>query len=541
MTHATGSPVYAGQRSKNLFPHITLADNEFIEVGDCKVKILETPGHTLDSVCALVFAKGNENKGMFLFSGDTVQVGKTGLPENYGNKFSISEMATMLLSSWKKKLSALPEQTIILPAHGDDRLWAMELRNEFSSTIADEKINNTCFKLVSDRSAFIARIIRDWQPAKINAEEIARINRQGPALVDQKNWVGRKIMNLDGAVDNPEIFIIDVRSRELYEKSHIHGSLNIPAEGNLEYWTSALVPIASGVILHGSEKELIKACRRLKRVGFEADYLDFNQSFGNTVVTKVSAKQLNQLKQKGSTPLLVDVRFAAEFQKERINDSINVSLPYLSREIEHKLSKNEELVIVSNDSHRVGLAYGCLEKQGFSKLMTLEGGINNWEKMGFPLNRVEKRNIVTKTELSASSKKMGLPERIEAKHLLKMLKDLPENIEIVDIRPSEQIKEYNPLNSAGVDIVELVEGRKFLTGDRALIITDRDGTLALIVAGIFSQRSTRPVKVLVGGVEAIWLAQESGFYRNNTVKNESTSNDMGENDKINNQQKGDAY
>jgi rhodanese-related sulfurtransferase len=136
---------------------------------------------------------------------------------------------------------------------------------------------------------------------------------------------------------------------------------------------------------------------------------------------------------------------------------------------------------------------------------------------------------------------MGLPERIEAKHLLKMLKDLPENIEIVDIRPSEQIKEYNPLNSAGVDIVELVEGRKFLTGDRALIITDRDGTLALIVAGIFSQRSTRPVKVLVGGVEAIWLAQESGFYRNNTVKNESTSNDMGENDKINNQQKGDAY
>ncbi|MEW6712491.1 MAG: rhodanese-like domain-containing protein, partial [Candidatus Riflebacteria bacterium] len=517
MAHATGSPIYVSHLSGDLFPHLAVRDGDKIEVGKSLVKIIETPGHTPDGLCALVSAAKEPEKGHYLFSGDTLFVGSVGRPDLMGGSYSAAELAGMIFDTWNNKLAKLPDSVVILPAHGAGSLCGAHLRDEPSSTIGQERVSNNYLKLADNRSAFISAVIGGLPEAPAYFRENARINREGPEIVDWNNPLGAKVDNIDGLTLNSDVYIIDVRDEKAYSDGHIRGSINIALRGRMENWTGTIVPFKARVILRGSETQVLEASRRLKRVGYNADYLAFDMVFKDIATPMTDPKALYEMMNRKNAPVIVDVRLPNEWLGMRIGEVLNLPLNQLDRLARNRLNPGDEIVAVCNSAFRSSLAVGLLERAGFSKVSSMKGGGEAWVEAGLPTIKVDAAKI-SPSENEVSFTNLGLPEIVSAAEVLRIVKDLPGTVEIIDIRPAEQVSEFNPLQAKAVALAELIESQTWLVGDVPLLITDRDGTVALMAAGIVSQKTRRPIRVLRGGIEAIWRASFEGASGKNPAK-----------------------
>lgn len=508
MSQATGAPIYASHKSGDMFPHIALKDGEEITVGSAILNAIETPGHTPDGLCGLVSSQTNPDSGGFLLSGDTLFVGSVGRPDLMGGTISAAELAGMMFDSWNNKLSKLADTVVVLPAHGAGSLCGAHLSDEPSSTIGQERRSNAYLKFANDRSAFIASILTGLGDAPAYFKENAAMNKNGPEIVDWNNILGEKIDSLEGIENNPGVYVIDVRDADSYAASHIFGSVNIALRGRLETWTGIIVPFHSRVILLGNEEEVLEASKRLKRVGYNADYFAFGKQMGNTTTKMIDPADLFARIKKGTAPVIVDVRLPNEWLGMRIGEVLNIPLNILEKVARSKLNSSEEVVSVCNSAFRSSLAIGLLERNGFKKATSMAGGSEAWIEKGFPVVKI----AASSNEASGATdyRNLGLPERISAEDLLRKIKDLPGSLEIIDIRPAKQVAEYNPLGAKAVDIGELIESQTWLFGNVPLVIVDRDGTLAMMAGGIISQKTSRQIKVLIGGVEACWREKELG-------------------------------
>ncbi|MDD2999712.1 MAG: rhodanese-like domain-containing protein [Candidatus Riflebacteria bacterium] len=515
MAHATGKPVYVSHKSDSEYAHMELAENDIITVGKAFLRIIETPGHTPDSLCGIVGPLSKPEKQEFLFSGDTLFVGSLGRPDLMGGVLPPALLASMMFDTWNNKLAKLAGNVVILPAHGAGSLCGANLRDEPSSTIAQEQKTNYYLKYVNNKSAFISKILSDLEPAPAYFKENARINRVGPEKVDWSNLKGRKITALPPVTDNT--YIIDVRDAVAYAEKHILASVNIGLNGRFESWTGTIVPFGSHLIIVGSMSEIEIAASRLKRVGYSADYLVFDEyvAAGGEIKSSVliSPSDLYTLMQHGNAPIIVDVRRRNEWLGMKIGEVINIPLDVIEKQAGMLLNLNEEVVAVCNSAFRSSLAIGLLERAGFKKVSSMSGGADAWIAAGLPVVRINEDAKTTAVAAAPSYRHLGLPERISAKQLQQMIKDLPDTFEILDIRPAEQVQDYNPTGAKAVDLAELLESHKWLAGDVPLVIVDRDGTLAMMVAGILSRKTERPIKALLGGIESYWRETEMGPVR----------------------------
>jgi len=152
------------------------------------------------------------------------------------------------------------------------------------------------------------------------------------------------------------------------------------------------------------------------------------------------------------------------------------------------------------------MAIGVLERKGFTKVTSLAGGSEAWIAAGYPVYGAE-----TKTTVATVPKRVvPLPERICAAELNRLMLDLPGTYDLADIRPAEMFADYSLPGAVNVDIADLVSNPAWLTGAGPLIIVDRDGSLAMAVAGILSQKTQRQIKALFGGLDAYWLQTQLG-------------------------------
>jgi len=173
-----------------------------------------------------------------------------------------------------------------------------------------------------------------------------------------------------------------------------------------------------------------------------------------------------------------------------------------------KLNPAEPVVVVCNSAYRSSMAVGVLERRGFKAVRNLEGGSEAWINAGLPVYEGVKSGA---GKAAVPKKQVKLPERISASELKRLLMDLPGTFEIADIRPPEYFNDYHLPGSVNTDISDIISNPAYLVGAGPLIIVDRDGSLAMAVAGILSQKTDRPVKVLFGGLDAYWSDNESGM------------------------------
>jgi hydroxyacylglutathione hydrolase len=172
-----------------------------------------------------------------------------------------------------------------------------------------------------------------------------------------------------------------------------------------------------------------------------------------------------------------------------------------------KLDPTQPLVTVCNSAYRSSMAIGLLEAKGFQNVTSMAGGSEAWISAGLPVYGAE----VAKPAAGAAPAKreIRLADRMAADELRRLVKDLPGTFDVVDIRPADQFSDYHIPGSRNVDIAEVLNNPAYLTGAGPLILVDRDGTLAMQIAGILSQKTQRTIKALHGGLEVYW--RESGW------------------------------
>jgi len=216
--------------------------------------------------------------------------------------------------------------------------------------------------------------------------------------------------------------------------------------------------------------------------------------------TLVKPADLYQSMQKGDAPVIVDVRLPNEWMALRIGTIVNLPLNHLA-ELSSKLSPDQPVVTVCNSAYRSSMAIGILERKGFTQVSSLEGGSEAWVNAGLPVYKVDQPGHAP---ASLPQKQITLPERLDAAGLQRLILDLPGTFDLVDIRPQAQYQDYHIPGSKNVDIAELIQNPAYLVGVGPLIIVDRDGSLAMIVAGILSQKTQRPIQALYGGLQEYW-------------------------------------
>jgi rhodanese-related sulfurtransferase len=191
----------------------------------------------------------------------------------------------------------------------------------------------------------------------------------------------------------------------------------------------------------------------------------------------------------------------------RIGTVINMPLNHLFEQAAG-LDPNLPVVTVCNSAYRSSMAIGILERRGFTKVHSLEGGSEAWINAGLPVFGAEMHGAALAAQPAAPTRAVRLAERMAASELKRLLVDLPGTFDLVDVRPPAQFTDYSLPGSRNVDIADLLDNPAYLTGAGPLIVVDRDGSLAMMVAGILSQKTQRAVKALYGGLEQYWIESE---------------------------------
>ena len=509
MVKALGCPIYQSAKSGAVYRIEPLQEGSTLQIGQASIKFIETPGHTPDSTSAVVYGSENKNVPQVIFTGDMLFVGSVGRPDLLEGKMTAQTLASMSFDTWQNKLSTLGDAVVVLPAHGAGSLCGAHLSDKPSSTIGQEKTSNP-YAMQKSQSEYIAMMLQGLPEAPQYFKHNVAINRQGPELINWDAPLPAELSADRSITDTSRYYTVDLRNAQAYADGHIPNSVNIGLRGRFETWVGIMVPWDAKLVLTGSGEELIEALFRLHRVGYKADVITIDSwTKANLPINKnemIKPVDLYAMMQKGDAPVIVDVRLPEEWMGLRIGTVINLPLNHLA-ELSSKLDPSQPVVTVCNSAYRSSMAVGVLEGKGFTKVSSMEGGSEAWINAGLPVYAAASAGGPA-AQQAQPKREIHLAERTSADEVKRLMMDLPGTFDLVDIRPAQQFADYNLPGSRNVDIADLLNNPAYLTGAGPLIIVDRDGSLAMMVGGILSQKTQRQIKVLYGGVEEYWRETE---------------------------------
>jgi hydroxyacylglutathione hydrolase len=392
----TGAPIVFSHKADAAFPHIAVVDGDILKLGTVELSIIETPGHTPESICILAKDTKTDEPAK-LFSGDTLFIGDVGRPDLVGSKgYSAAEMAGLMYDSLHNKLLKLPDDVEIFPTHGAGSLCGKHLSNERSSTMGKQKQFNYALKPMT-KTAFVEMLTTDQPEIPAYFPKDVEINRSGALALDA--------LDAPGALDAAQVkghlqkgaIILDVRSSAEYANGHIEGSLNIGLGGQFASWAGTLIPLSTPIIiLANTQAQIDEAVLRLARVGIESvigylrdglkTWTDAGFKCGQANVLSVS--QLKQLFDAGENLFVLDVRRSGEFAAGHVREAVNIPLAELPGKIS-RLPRDRALTVICASGYRSSIANGILEREGFKNKRLVSGGTLAWKDASYAMMATE--------------------------------------------------------------------------------------------------------------------------------------------------------
>lgn len=504
-----GAKVYISKDSGSKFTHVGLKDNQELMVGKARISFWNTPGHTLDSMTVLVTAPGAATTPTYALTGDTLFIGGIGRPDLVGGDITPSMLGSKAFDSIQR-LKTLPDATKVLPGHGAGSLCGANLSDETTSTIGEEKKSNPYLQLTA-RAPFIAKVVSGLPVAPQYFKFNVQMNREGPPQVEWSNELpAAKEPAQIAAAMKAGAWVLDLRDQAEYARGHVKGSINVAVRGRLDTWTGIVVPFNEDLYLVGTEDEVKEATFRLRRIGYDrlAGHLKGGmerwRAAGQEVRTSklVSTADLEKQITAGQEPMIVDVRTAHEFEEQRLGNYANIPVDQYQR-LGKTLDKSKPVVLMCNSAYRSSMAVGLAEREGFTDIGSVEGGLQKWV--------IERRPVIKGHGVAAPAATSGgpsmLPEVIEPTALATALMDAPQLYALVDTRPAWQFAEYHLPGANNVAPEGVLAHLRGLPAGSRVVIVDRDGSLAFSVAGAALSAlgtSAPSVRVLSGGMAAYW-------------------------------------
>jgi len=515
LANATGAEILINKASGAEYKHTPVSDKSAFRFGKVRAVVWTTPGHTPDGTCLFIHDPADDPKPKMCLTGDTLFIGSVGRPDLMGGSYSAAELATMIYRSWHDKLSKVPDETKLYPAHGAGSLCGAHLSDKPVSTFGEQKKENPYLRH-EDLSSFVTAVIADLPEAPPYFKHNAAINRAGPKPV---NWDQATPKALDpktvGKMGKEGAWLVDMRDAKAFAEGHPSGAINIGLRGRFETWVGTMIPWGEPFVLIGSDDEVKEGAFRLHRVGYDnpAGFLAggaeawAKDGLSVNHVKLVEPRVLHRQMQEGAAPVVVDVRLPSEWMGLRIGDVLNMPINKLFTEAK-RLDPAMPVMMVCNSAYRSSMAAGVMLKQGFQDVRNLEGGAEAWIQAGLPTYGSEKGGTAAMAGVY-----VNLPERVGARDLAARLMDLPGTVDVVDIRPDWQFKEYHIPGSRNVPVQTLMGDGSYLADKRPLVIVCRDGSTSAAVGGALAQKSQRPIKFLVGGVKEYYdtVARPAGI------------------------------
>src|SRR3984893_13582957 len=325
----TGARIYIGAQANAEFPHVPLTDGFEVKNGAVRIRALQTPGHTPESVCLVITDEKEAVQPCAVLTGDTLFIGDVGRPD-LSKTHTSRELAGLLYDSLHEKLLALPDAVKVYPAHGAGSLCGRAMRAERSSTIGTERLTNHALQIAS-RDAFIAQVTANLPSRPDYFLEDAEINRAGAgSLTELPPLPALSPSELHALTRNDAtLYVLDVRPGNEFAAGHLPGSINIALSGQFASWAGGMLGIRSNPVLVGATDTQIEEARlRMARVGIEelrgylAGGVEAWKKAGLPVLStaQISAQELGKRLEDGSmSPRdILDVRREGEWQTGHI-------------------------------------------------------------------------------------------------------------------------------------------------------------------------------------------------------------------------------
>lgn len=381
----TGATIVFGPNAKTTFNCYNASDNEEFKIGNITIKVLHTPGHTLESVTYLLIDENGKNHAVF--TGDTLFLGDVGRPDlAIKSDLTEKDLAGMLFESLRSKIMTLNDDVIVYPAHGAGSACGKNLSKETVGTIGEQKQTNYALRSEMSKEEFVKEVLEGISPPPQYFAKNALLNKTGYSDLDQVLDSGNTPLSVDlfeELAENNNTLILDVRTQQEFVKNHIPGSIFIGLNGGFAPWVGALIKdITQPILLVVPEGKSEEAVTRLARVGYDntIGYLDggieswINAGKKTDQITSITANEFEQ-QTKNETVNVLDVRKDGEYQSMHLKgDNIqHFALDYINKQLD-LISSDKKYYIHCAGGYRSVIAASILKANGFHNIVDIAGG-----------------------------------------------------------------------------------------------------------------------------------------------------------------------
>ena len=397
LSQKTGAPIIYGPTAKPTFEATIAQDNQVFKLGKVTIKVIHTPGHTMESTCFLLLDENGKETA--LFSGDTLFIGDVGRPDlaqKVSSDLTQEILASHLFDSLRNKIMPLPDDIVVYPAHGAGSACGKNMSKETSDLLGNQKKNNYALRPNMTREEFIKEVLTGLVPPPEYFPLNVLMNIKGYDSIDTVMERGLKAftpIEFEVVANETRALVLDTRDPQTFAKGFIPNAINIGIDGSFAPWVGAMIPDIKQEILlvteKGREQEVIT---RLARVGYDftIGYLKGGfeawEASGKEIdqITSISADELKKLNNDSAINIL-DVRKNSEHQSEHLINAENAPLDVINQSMA-QIDKNKTYYVHCAGGYRSMIFTSILRSRGYKNLIDVKGGFKAVKEAGMAVS-----------------------------------------------------------------------------------------------------------------------------------------------------------
>jgi len=389
LAQRTGAKIIYGPNANTNFDCVVAKDQQVFTLGNLQIKVLHTPGHTMESSTFLLIDENGKEHA--IFTGDTLFLGDVGRPDlAQKSNLTQEDLAGILFDSLRNKIMTLPKEIIIYPGHGAGSSCGKNMSKETIGTLKEQLNNNYALRQNMSKSEFVKEITNGLETPPDYFPLNVKLNKEGYQNVDKVILNGKqrieainleKVLNLTGAI------ILDTRHQDDFTKEHIPRSIFIGIDGKFAPWVGCLIKnTKQPIILVAEENRVEEVITRLARVGFDQVVGVVNggvnawknAAFKTDSISQKTAQELEVII-KNKNPTVFDVRKKSEYQTQHIIDVKLTPLTHLNQYFDEFKNK-KETYLHCGGGYRSVIAISILKNRGIHNITDIIGGFSAIKK-----------------------------------------------------------------------------------------------------------------------------------------------------------------
>lgn len=377
-----GATIHVSHKACAEFPHSPVKELDVISLGNVCLRVLDTPGHTPESICVLVFENAQDKNPHAVLTGDTLFIGDVGRPDLLvSTGVSAADLAATLYDSLHNKLISLPDETMVYPAHGAGSFCGKNMSSETCSTLGAQKKFNWALQEMS-KEQFVKLLTADLPPQPKYFAYDAELNKQNRLTLEETLERALKPLSVEDIckLRDSGAQILDTRDPQLFSEGHIKGAINVGLGGKYATFAGCILNKEKPIVIVCDAGKETESIMRLGRIGFDNVVGYLTGGIAKQVSTKRhTTEQLAAELKSSSPPFVLDVRTNGEREQNAIADSLHIPLhELLDRVAEVPLER--EIVVTCAGGYRSSIAASYLRLHGAANVSDLIGGMMAWVK-----------------------------------------------------------------------------------------------------------------------------------------------------------------